>query len=131
LEIQTQDNFDQILRRFYGFCDGVIRSIVLRYLDDGTREIEIQIATRDSEATENEGWVCAQLFVKNVREFAIRENAKTTIQVLSQGIHIRKLGDAVGVEFGGAIDMPQSSDAFRSADAFAIGMAIDLDVAPY
>jgi len=131
MQVQNQEDCDRLLERFYGFCDGLIRSIVVRYLDDGTRNLQMEVSTRDCKELENEGWVCVQLTVSNVQDFCIRENAKTTIQVLSEGIHVRRIADTVCIEFGGALETLQSLDSFRSADAFAIGSELDFVIGPY
>lgn len=129
--IETHDDFERILNRFYGFSDGLIRWIQLRYQDGGTQNVELEVACRDSEATEDEGWVSVRVRVRNAQEFTVREKSNTTLQVLSGGLHIQKLDDGVGIDFGGRWDPPQSIDELRKSDAFAIGREIEIEVAPY
>jgi hypothetical protein len=75
---------------------------------DGTREVDLAIACRDDEATENEGWVSVRILVRDVQEFTIREKPNTTLQVLSEGLYIQKIDEGVGLEFGGALERPRT-----------------------
>lgn len=127
----TRGDFDRILARFYGFSDGVVRWLRLQYEDDGTRNVELAIACRDAEATENEGWVCVRILVRNAQEFAVREQANTTLQVLSEGLHLQTIDESVGVEFGGALPSPRTESELRQSDGFVIGKEIEIEVGPY
>jgi hypothetical protein len=131
MESQIQEDYNEILARFYGFCDAVIRSILLRYEENGTRNVEIYLSARDSETAENEGWVSVRVVVRNVSEFGVRESPRTPIQVLSQGMHLLSVENQVGVEFGGEIEPPQSIESFRSSDGFAVGRDIKFHIGPY
>jgi hypothetical protein len=131
MTMKTQDDYTALLTRFYGFCDGVLRSVQLRYDDDGTREVELAIACRDSQTSANEGWVTVRVLVRNVQEFSVMERPRTTLQVLPEGLHIRVIDEAVGVEFGGAIEAPESISQLRKSDAFAVGEQVDMEVGPY
>ena len=108
MKIKAHDEFERIMARFYGFCDGIIRSLRLQYEADGTRHVELLIASRDAEATENEGWVSVRILVRNAQEFVVREQTNTTLQVLSEGLHIQTIDDGVGIEFGGALEPPRT-----------------------
>ncbi|RCS44188.1 hypothetical protein DTL42_17915 [Bremerella cremea] len=127
----TQDGYDGVLARFYGFCDGVIRTVLLQFDENGTRSVEVHVAIRDSETDENEGWVCVRIVVRGVSDFGVRESSRTPIQVLSQGIHLLCVANRVGIEFGGAIDRPESFEAFHSSDGFAIGRDVEFYVEAY
>jgi hypothetical protein len=131
MRIGEQESAYQFLERFYGFSDSVIRSISLRYLDNGSRDLEIHIATRDSQTEENDGWVCVEILIKGVLEMTLRETAKTTNQVLPGGIHLREFNGSFGVEFGGAIDLPQSVHDLKSSDAYAVGSEVSFKVRAY
>lgn len=128
---RTQEDYDKTLARFYGFCDGVIRKVLLQFEECGTRRVEVHVATRDSETDENEGWVCVHIVVRDVSEFRVRESPRTPIQVLSQGIHILCVENRVGVEFGGEIDRPESFESFHSSGGFAIGRDVEFNVESY
>jgi hypothetical protein len=95
------------------------------------RAVEIIVATRDSEQNENEGWVCVRITVHNVLEFGLRERPSSTLQVMSQGVHLRVFDDGVGVEFGGAIEAPQSHHELQSSDAFVFGEAVGFETMSY
>ena len=127
----TQSDYELLLSRFYGLCDGLIRLVQLRYTEDGTREVELDIACRDSETTVNEGWVSVRVVIRNATEFTLVENPKTTLQVLSDGLQIQVFGDVVGIEFGGNIDAPYSLDDLRKSRAYAIGTCVDFEVGDY
>lgn len=124
-------DFNRILTRFYGFSDGVVRWIRLRYQDDGSRDVELALACRDAEATENEGWVSVRILVRYAEEFTVREQANTTLQVLSEGIHLQAIDGSVAVEFGGALESPQTKSDLRKSDGFIIGNEIEIQVGPY
>lgn len=127
----TQKDYESLLTRFYGLCDGLIRSVQLRYTGEGTRYVELVIACRDSETTVNEGWVSVRVLIQNVNEFTFVEKPQTTLQVLSNGLQVQVFGDFVGVEFGGSVDGPYSLDDLRKSVAFAIGKQVDFEVGPY
>ena len=127
----THGDFDRILARFYGFSDGVIRWIQLRYQQDGSRAVELTLGCRDAEATENEGWVSVRILVRNVEEFTVREQPNTTLQVLSEGLHLQSIDGSITVEFGGALESPQSKSDLRKSDGFITGKEIELEVGPY
>jgi len=128
---KTSIDYERVLARFYDFGDGVIRGILLQYEEGGTRKVEIQVATRDSETTENEGWVIVQIAIRDVSEFAVREGPRTPIQVLSQGIHFLCLNNQVGVEFGGATDCPGSIESLRLSDGYVVGREVEFHVVPW
>ena len=128
---KTSNDYERMLNRFYDFGDGVIRGILLQYEEGGTRTVEITVATRDSEATENEGWVVARSAIRDVTELACREGPRTPIQVLSQGIHFLCLDKQVGVEFGGATDCPESFESLRSSDGYVVGREVEFQVRPW
>ncbi|TWT29647.1 hypothetical protein [Blastopirellula retiformator] len=127
----SQAACDKLLTRFYNFHDGVIRSVTLQYVEGGERTVELLIATRDSMATENESWVAVRILVRQVSSLAICERPRTTLQVLSQGLHLLATGDQVGVEFGGFDDQPDSLDELAASDGFAIGKEMEFRVEPY
>ena len=128
---KTSIDYERMLARFYDFGDGVIRRILLQYEEGGTRKVEIQVATRDSEATENESWVIVRMAIRDVTELAFREGPRTPIQVLSQGIHFLCLDNQVGVEFGGATDCPESFESLRLSDGYVVGRDVEFHVGPW
>jgi len=131
MTIKAHDDFEPILARFYGFSDGIIRWLRLRYEDDGTRHVELTVACRDAEATENEGWVSVRVLVRNAQEFTVREQPNTTLQVLSEGLHIQTIDEGVGIEFGGALEPPRTKSDLQKSDGFVIGREIEIEVGPY
>lgn len=131
MELKTRNDYERQLARFYDFGDGVIRGILLRYEEGGTRIVEIQVATRDSEGTENEGWVVVRIVIRGVSEFGVREGPRTPIQVLSQGIHLLCLDNQVGVEFGGATNCPESFESLRLSDGYVVGRDVEFQVGPW
>ena len=124
-------DFDRILARFFGFSDGVVRWIGLRYQDDGSRDVELTLTCRDAESTENEGWVSVRILVRNVEEFTVREQTNTTLQVLSEGLHLQAIDGSVAVEFGGALESPQTKSDLRKSDGFITGKEVQIEVGPY
>lgn len=131
MQLQTQEQCDALAKRFYEFYDGVLRSIRVAYLEKGVVDLEVDLSCRDAETTDDEGWVCVRICVRNVREFGIREGARTTNRVLSQGIHIQESNSQFAIEFGGQVEPPLTLDDLRISDAFALGSAIELTVMPY
>lgn len=131
MQLQNQEDIDRFLTRFYGLSDSVVRSISLRYLDDGSRDLEISVSTRDSTTEENRGWVCVEVLMRGVLEMAIRERDGTTNQVLSDGIHLQQLDEYLGLEFGNAVAPLKSVADFRTSDAYAIGSEVFFEVRAY
>lgn len=126
-----KEDYDSTLNRFYNFADGVIRSINLSFYDDGSKLAEIVVACRDSEAMLDDGWVTVRFRIREVKEFKTSDGPKTTLQVLSSGMHFRNYDDKVGVEFGGAFESPSSLEELRESDAYAIGEEVDIEVGKY
>lgn len=131
MKSELKDDYERIMERFYNFNDGIISAISLKYEENGSRHIEIHVLTRDSETLANDGWVSVRITVGNVSEFGVRESPRTSIQVLSQGIHVVRIGKQVGIEFGGAIDCPETFETLRSSDGYVIGQQADFQVGPY
>lgn len=127
----ARDDFERMLSRFYGFSDGLIRSVRIRYENEGTRNVEIEVACRDADSTENEGWVSVRILVRKVQEFTMREQANMTLQVLSEGLHIQATDAGVGLEFGGALESPLTTSDLRRSDGFIIGEEIEMEVGSY
>lgn len=131
LRPSTPAEFAAVLRRFYDFYDAVIRSVTLQFVERGVRVVLIEIAARDSEAVENDGWASVRITMRNVAEFGVREGPRTPIQVLSQGIHLMTFDGLVGLEFGGAVDAPTGIDELRASDAYAVGESLEIQTGPY
>lgn len=125
------DEYERMLVRFYRFTDGIIRWLRIRYEDDGTRNVELEIACRDAHAHENDGWVSVRLLVRIALEFTIREQANLTLQVLSEGMQILQLDDAVGIVFGGALEPLETKCDMRKSGAFVMGKEIAIEVGPF
>jgi hypothetical protein len=89
------------------------------------------IATRDTKETQNDGWVCVRLVISQVADFCFSETAKSSAQVLSQGIHICWLDDSIGIDFGHFVDSPNSVAELKSSSCFAIGLSLEWVVEPY
>jgi hypothetical protein len=69
--------------------------------------------------------------VRNAREFTVREQPNTTLQVLSEGLHIQPIDEGVGIEFGGALEPPRTKSDMQKSDGFVIGSEIEIEVDPY
>lgn len=124
-------DISRLLARFHEFSDAVLRSIVVLFEDDGTRRMDISIATRDAETVENDGWVCVMLSVDGISEMSVRERARTSLQVISDGIHISMYDQEIGIEFGGAIEAPDTIENLRGSDVYVLGGTLSFDVLPY
>ena len=130
--ITTNEEYLQFLDRFYQFYDSVFRSISIHFLSDGTQTIDLVVSTRDSLLEDDdEGWVCIVITIEKVKETLISKKPKTSIQVISQGIHLAIYENLVGMEFGGAIDPPSSLDVLRQSEAYILGENILFEVFPY
>lgn len=127
----NQEYYDALTNRFYDFADGVIRSVCLTYLNDGSKDAEIVVACRDSEGTSDEGWVVVTLHVRGLMEFKAMEGPRTTLQVLSDGLHVCVYDELVGIEFGGTFEPSPSIAELRKSDGFAIGKEVKIEVGPY
>ncbi len=126
-----QQNMEQFLARFNGFMDSVVRSISLWYGKDGSKNVEIRVSARDSQASDNEGWVCAVIRAGRVREMGVRESDRTSNQVLGDGLHMSMMGDLLALEFGGAVEAPESIEEYRESDAYVIAAEAVLSTEPY
>jgi hypothetical protein len=127
----SKSNCSEFLSRFYSFNDGVLREIEVSYMDNGRRNVSALIATRDTKENQNDGWVCVRMVISQVADFCFSENAKSSAQVLSQGIHILWFNDSIGIEFGHFIDCPGSLAELMSSSCFAIGLSLEWAVEPY
>lgn len=127
----VQETYDAILNRFYGFDDGLIRSFRLMYSEDGTKHAEIIVACRDAESSTNENWVAVTVSIRDVSEAKFVEGSHTTLQVLSDGLHICQYDDLVGVEFGGAYETPRTMDELRKSEAFVVGKKVGFEIGPF
>jgi hypothetical protein len=125
------NQFEEFLNRFWHFNDGVIRSITLNYCKDGSKEATLTIATRDSLTHDDEGWVSVDLVVLQITEMMVQEQVKTTMSVLSQGIHICWLNDVLAIEFGGNCDSPRTMEELRSSSGYITGKELRFEVRPY
>ena len=121
----------EFLNRFYSFNDGVLRKIEVSYMDNGRRNVSALIATRDANENQNDGWVCVRLVISQVADFCFSETAKSSAQVLSQGIHICWFDDNIGIDFGHFIDFPSSLAELKSSSCFAVGLSLEWAVEPY
>ena len=127
----NNDEHSSFLKRFYEFNDTVIRSIKLIFSDDGTRGMELLMSAQDSMVKGDDKWVSVTIFVDNISEMAIREQAQTTIQVISHGLHILIVENQFGLEFGGAVENLDSFSTLQESDAFVIGKELSFEVSPY
>ena len=115
----------QFLGRFYSFCDSVIQSIQIQMSRNGTRELEVRLAARDSMVHEDEGWTSIAISLEDVCEMKVfDERQKASLQVISDGIHILNLDNGIGLEFGGAYEPPHSLEELRASQAYAVGKRI-------
>lgn len=130
-EIITKNNYSNLLKRFDRFSDSLIRSIEMKFNNQGTIGVSISLETRDALSTANNGWVSVLLFLDMVSEMGIQEHQNTTISIISFGIHILFIDNKVLIEFGGEIDEPNSLEELRKSDAYAIGKSLSLEVFPY
>jgi hypothetical protein len=124
-------DISRLLRRFYEFTDSVLRSISIRFDDDGTQRMDISISVRDAEAIDKHSWVCVVLFVDCISEMSVRDRPRTTIQVISDGIHIAMYDKQIGMEFGGAFEEPKNIEELRDSDVYVLGSTLSFDVFPY
>lgn len=117
--------------RFNGFNDALIRKIEIAYASDGTRSVLALIAAQDAEQPSNDGWSLVSLRVSEVKHFRFCEEAKSSAQVLSNGLHICWFGESVGLEFGDYIDAPESLEDLLSSKLFALGGVLHFSVSDY
>lgn len=127
----NQSTTHEFLGRFYSFDDGVLRKLEIFYTNDGERSVSAWVATRDTQETQNDGWVCVRLVITRAQDFCFTESAKTTAQILSQGIHICWFGETVGLEFGYFIDPPESLAELKTSKFFVAGFSLDWALESY
>ena len=127
----TSSNAAAFGARFNGFSDALIRKIEIVYASDGTRNVSALIATHDAEQPSNDGWSLVSLRVSDVKHFRFCEEAKSSAQVMSNGLHICWFGGSVGLEFGDYIDAPESLEDLIGSKLFALGSMLHFSVSDY
>lgn len=121
----------ELEERFYLFNDSLLRKLEITYEETGKRRVVAWVATRDSQATEDDGWVCVRLTILGAQEYRFREAKNTSAQVLSHGIHVCWFDGVVGVDFGHFVDPPNSLAELLSSEFFVTGASLDWTVEPY
>lgn len=125
------DSTDAFLARFYSFADAVIRKIEIVYAEDGTRQVTLWIAARDRDSASQDAWVTACLVVSGVDSLRVSESDRTSLQVLSNGLHLAWFGDTVAIECGSLIDPPTNLEDVLASDLFLIGKRVNWSVGAY
>jgi len=127
----TSNNAAAFGARFNGFNDALIRKVEIAYASDGTRSVSALIAAHDAEQPSNDGWSLVSLRVSDVKQFRFCEEAKSSAQVLSNGLHVCWFGGSVGLEFGDYIDAPENLEDFLGSKLFALGNVLHFSVSDY
>jgi hypothetical protein len=131
--MQKLDKFSvsEFLDRFYSFNDGLLRKVEIVYLGSGERMMSVRIATRDKEETKNDGWVCLHLVISGLSDYRISENANSSVQVFSHGLHIIASDEGMGFDFGSFVDIPESISELKKSNFFAIGESVEWCIEAY
>lgn len=123
------DAIPSFLRSFYGFCDSVIRSIVLIYEENGSRTLELRLSARHSLVKTGHGWVDVDIVLEGISEMVVKEHMRTSMQVVSNGIHVAFFDNEIGLEFGGGVDAPLTLKDLRDSDGYALGSTLAFRIA--
>lgn len=129
MNILDKANTGSFLSRFNNFFDSVIQKVEVAYTN-GQRDFSIWIDTQDLEGIAHDSWACVHLTVSGVEEFCYAEPARTTAQVISDGLHVCWFDDVIGIDFGEFIDSPKDLDELRSSKTYVVGKALGWSIGP-
>ncbi len=117
-----------------GLTDSLLWEVQLRWPDSSTPTLFLTLSNREREAPheQSDGWVNLDLQLTEVDEFAIRQGARTTRVVISDGLRLIPVGDRIAIDFSGngANETP-SVEELRESEAYAIGRLLRFAVRPY
>ncbi len=120
-----------LLGRFFDFTDSLLHSLSLRFSRQGNQRLEVRIATREAVADETNGWTVGVFVVDNIIEMKFEEHWKRKHGVISDGIHVVKIGELVGIEFGNSYEKPMSMNDLQESECFALGKELWFGTEPY
>jgi hypothetical protein len=120
----VNSTIEQLFERFSKFEDGLLQAVSLVYDDSGERHLEVVLRARDWQS-KVDAWATIRLRLRRVESFSFQEDNRTTMQVLSNGLHLLVLGERVAVEFGTLVDPPQSLQEISQSPHHAIALEID------
>ena len=124
----TAESTSLVLDRFYGFDDGLLRSVSIALpVSQSLRTAVIVCAARDSSTSE---WVHVTWTVRGLSEFSLAQGHVSYI-VLSQGLQIGWFAGRVYLDFGPYSCVPAGEDDFRRSGFYFTGAHVTWSVGPY
>jgi hypothetical protein len=127
----TPENTRLFLEEFSSFHDSVLRRIEISYEASMRREIRLCVEARRAGEDKNEGWVRVVLMVEGVADYRLTESARTSAQVLSDGLYLFWFGPVFAMEFGYLPSPPDTLDALKRSDFFITGKGLRWETKPY
>ena len=114
-----------IFERFTYFQDSLLRSVSIKYAEDGRKNGEVVIYTRDY-IDGAEVWGTVTILVANVSSYRFQEAVNTTAVVISTGAHLVDFDGKEGVELGDILDAPESLEELFFSDLFILGDRVEM-----
>lgn len=132
MQVLLEQDTEALLNRFYQCADGVIRELRLD-LGSSTRGPcgFVELSTRDSEVTKDDGWTNLRLLIENLLEFRLSKGDREDCAVLSNGIRIRHFGDRVFLDLGTDDLDSATPDDLRASSFYLAGEAIRWESVAY
>lgn len=127
------ESAQDILNRFYNFYDSLIESVRIDYQGEN-RTCKLTILPKDSMPENGCEWPDVILTIEGVRDFRLCETYRTSNQVLTDGIKIKKIENFFYIEFGGTYlddclnDNDKFLQEFWQSDAFVVGKSLSVTV---
>lgn len=116
-----------IVERFHGFDDALIESIEISFEKSGFRRLVILLACRDWQDIGG-AWSRVKVSVSQLIEYRFFEAARTSMQVLVNGLHFFEEAGIVGIELGDLVDAPTSMEELHESQLYAVGLTFELEI---
>ena len=75
-------------------------------------------------------WVCVRLTLPDCHDYRFADTFHYSLVVLSNGLHLVRFGDFVGIELGSQYDPPATLADLRASPCFAAGARIEWSLEP-
>ena len=131
-KIETTEQIQQLRERFYDFTDSDIHQIVLEY---GRKKgifstLQIDIYARYLKLKNMYKRVCVSLIFDDVKEYQITGEYRCVSPRISDGIHLLKFEDTIGIDFGDMLEDPKTIEDLRQSDSYVIARSLSYEVNP-
>ncbi len=127
--ILHQDGLEDFLSRFASFNDGIVRNVAFGFHSAvAGSTIAITLSVKDSR--DGNGWSNLLLTASDVEEVVFRE-VRSTVQILSDGIHIGWFDGLIYCDLCPFSPPPESPDEVRKSSFYFFARAVSYEVRPY